>query len=41
MVALTARHHDATLVTRDARARSTYEAVGARVEVIVDTERAE
>lgn len=31
MVALAARQHDAVLATRDARARSTYEAVGATV----------
>lgn len=37
MVALASRENDATLATRDARARSTYEAIGARVEVIVDT----
>jgi predicted nucleic acid-binding protein len=35
LVALAAREHDAVLVTRDARARPTYEAVGARVEAIV------
>lgn len=34
LVALAARHHGAVLVTRDARARSTYEAVGVRVELI-------
>ena len=33
LVALAAREHGAVLVTRDARARSTYEAVGARVEL--------
>ncbi|QDO89578.1 type II toxin-antitoxin system VapC family toxin [Ornithinimicrobium ciconiae] len=37
LVALTARAHDAVLVTRDARARPTYEAVGAQVQVLVDT----
>jgi len=31
LVALAAVEHDAELVTRDARARATYEAVGARV----------
>ncbi|HYN30821.1 MAG TPA: PIN domain-containing protein [Dermatophilaceae bacterium] len=31
LVAATARHHDATLLTADRRARATYEAVGARV----------
>lgn len=36
LVALAARAHDALLVTRDARARPTYEAVGAQVEVLVD-----
>lgn len=34
LVALAAREHGAVLVTRDARARVTYEAVGARVEVL-------
>lgn len=34
LVALAAREHDAILVTRDVRARSTYEAVGARVELL-------
>lgn len=34
LVALAAREHAAVLVTRDARARPTYEAVGVRVEVI-------
>ncbi|MCC7128422.1 MAG: type II toxin-antitoxin system VapC family toxin [Microbacteriaceae bacterium] len=34
LVALAARHHGLVLATRDARARSTYEAVGVRVEVI-------
>lgn len=34
MVALAAREHDLALATRDARARATYEAVGAQVEVI-------
>jgi predicted nucleic acid-binding protein len=32
LVALAAREHSVTLATRDARARSTYEAVGATVE---------
>lgn len=36
LVALAAQEHDATLVTRDARARGTYEALGVRVIVIVD-----
>lgn len=36
LVAVAAREHDVLLVTRDARARPTYEAVGARVEVIVE-----
>ncbi|CAN5281009.1 type II toxin-antitoxin system VapC family toxin [soil metagenome] len=36
LVALAALEHDAVLVTRDARARPTYEAVGAKVEVLVD-----
>jgi len=35
LVALAAKEHDAVLVTRDARARGTYEAVGARVAIIV------
>ncbi len=35
LVALAAREHDVVLVTRDARARSTYEAVGVRVQVLV------
>lgn len=39
LVALAARENGAVLVTRDARARSTYEAVGTLVEVIVDTTR--
>lgn len=34
LVALAAREHAATLVTRDARARPTYEAVGARVRLV-------
>lgn len=34
MVALAAIEHDALLVTRDARARDTYERVGARVAVL-------
>lgn len=36
LVALAARENHALLVTRDARARATYESVGAAVEVIVD-----
>ncbi|WP_372435709.1 hypothetical protein [Subtercola lobariae] len=36
LVALAAREHNEVLVTRDARARSTYEAVGARVEILAD-----
>lgn len=35
LVALAARENDAVLITRDARARPTYDAVGARVEEIV------
>lgn len=35
LVALAARENDAVLLTRDARARPTYDAVGARVEEIV------
>jgi toxin FitB len=35
LVALTAREHGAVLVTRDARARSTYETLGVVVEVLV------
>lgn len=35
LVALTARSYNAVLVTRDGRARPTYEAVGARVKVLV------
>lgn len=35
LVALAARQHGAVLATRDARARSTYEAIGASVEVVV------
>lgn len=35
LVALSAREHDAVLVTRDARARSTYETLGVAVEVLV------
>lgn len=35
LVALAAVEHDAELATRDARARATYEAVGARVTVVV------
>lgn len=34
LVAATAKHHDLTLVTRDRRARRTYEAVGVRVEMV-------
>lgn len=34
LVALAAREHDAVLVTRDARARPTYEAIGVQVEAI-------
>lgn len=34
LVAVAALEHDAVLATRDARARGTYEAVGARVEVV-------
>lgn len=34
MVALAAREHGVTLVTRDARARGTYDAVGAAVHVL-------
>ncbi|MGV9798766.1 PIN domain-containing protein [Mycobacterium sp. NPDC003449] len=36
LVALAAREHRAVLVTRDARARSTYEALGVRAEVLAD-----
>jgi predicted nucleic acid-binding protein len=36
LVALAAREHGAVLVTRDARARSTYEALGANTEVLAD-----
>lgn len=39
LVALAAREHGAVLVTRDARARPTYEAVGARVELLVSPHR--
>jgi predicted nucleic acid-binding protein len=35
LVALAARDHGAVLVTRDARARSTYETLGVAVEVLV------
>lgn len=35
VVALAARENDAVLLTRDARARPTYDAVGVRVEEIV------
>lgn len=34
LVALAAREHGAVLATRDARARSTYEAFGVRVEIV-------
>ncbi len=34
LVALAAREHGVVLATRDARARPTYEAVGARVDVV-------
>jgi len=36
LVALAAREHRAVLVTRDARARSTYEALGVQTEVVKD-----
>ena len=36
VIALTAREHDVTLATRDARARPTYEAMGATIIVVVD-----
>jgi predicted nucleic acid-binding protein len=36
LVGLAAHEHGFTLVTRDARARSTYEAVGAQVALLVD-----
>jgi predicted nucleic acid-binding protein len=36
LVALAARAHGAVLVTRDARARSTYEALGVSTEVLAD-----
>lgn len=36
LVALAAREHGALLLTRDARARSTYEALGVAVEVVSD-----
>lgn len=36
LVALTAREHRVPLATRDARARSTYEALGVRTELIVE-----
>ena len=36
LVALAARSQEAVLVTRDARARGTYEAVGARVQVLTE-----
>lgn len=40
LVALAARDRGAVLVTRDARARSTYEALGVTVEVLTDGPRA-
>ena len=36
LVALAAREHGAVLVTRDMRARSTYEALGVNTEVLAD-----
>jgi predicted nucleic acid-binding protein len=36
LVALAAREHGAVLVTRDARARSTYETLGVHTEVLAD-----
>jgi predicted nucleic acid-binding protein len=36
LVALAAREHGAVLVTRDARARSTYEALGVKTEMLAD-----
>mgnify|MGYP000125411010 FL=1 len=36
LIALAARERNAVLVTRDARARSTYEALGVHTEVLVD-----
>jgi predicted nucleic acid-binding protein len=36
LVALAAREHGAVLVTRDARARSTYETLGVSAEVLAD-----
>ncbi len=36
LVALAAREHGADLVTRDARARSTYEALGVNTQVLAD-----
>lgn len=36
LVAVAAREHGATLVTRDARARATYERLGVTVEVLAD-----
>jgi predicted nucleic acid-binding protein len=36
LVALAAREHGAVLATRDARARSTYEALGVRTEILAD-----
>lgn len=35
LVGLAARSHELLLATRDARARTTYEAIGARVEFLV------
>ena len=40
LVALAGREHGAVLVTRDARARSTYETLGVAVEVIAGDPRA-
>jgi len=37
LVALAAKEHDAVLVTRDARALGTYEAIKVEVEVLADT----
>ncbi|MGV0741056.1 PIN domain-containing protein [Mycolicibacterium sp. XJ870] len=37
LVALAAREHRAVLVTRDARARATYEALGVTTQVLADT----
>ncbi len=36
LVALAAREHGLTLVTRDARARSTYERLGVAVQIVLD-----